>query len=854
MDALSEGQKLLNEVAQFDRYVTWIEGDQLKNDYKPSYLFFKNSVFKFKKEPLVKEYIAAYEDLNSIIDAHNKRFVASQKQIHRLFFDAIEGKKLDDQQRTAVLTDEYSNLIIAGAGSGKTLTIIGKVLHLTRNLNISPTEILLLSFTKKTVTELNERISTLAPGLEATTFHKLGYKIIQKYVKSPPVVTNENTLANVIAAYFKKDIIAEPEALQAFVEYVACYLNIPEDLDYYGSLGEKLEAEKGIDFRTLKSKCEPVNKEGKPSLDTLQGERVKSVEELVIANFLYLNGIEYEYEKKYPYGDVVYRPDFYLTDYHIYLEHFGVDENNRAKWLSELNEKKYLEEMVLKRKTHETYGTKLIETYSYYNRDNMLLQKLEEMLKDHNVTFRPKDPEKIYQSVTQNDPNFGSELNKLVESVINLSKSNGFNEETLRTTYLSKSSRSKPFLRERQDMFLKFALRALAKYNSILAERNEIDFNDMINQATQLVQQNKSDFHYRYVIIDEYQDISVSRFNLVLEIREASQAKMICVGDDWQSIYRFAGSDVSLFRNFEKFVGQSEILLIEQTYRNSKSLINISTKFIQKNPLQIKKQPKSVKEDTTEPVKFIRYTSDRYESTFVSVVQQIAGDYPEQSILVIGRHRFDINALISSSSSPVKYIERSGMLLVDGVANNEIKYITAHQSKGIEADNVIILNVQNNLLGFPNKLTDDPILAVLLNDAEEFLHAEERRLFYVALTRTKNNVFLMVPEDASTFAQELLFDNHYLLGAGNGAVKQTHCPYCKKGVLLVRENQSTGNRFLGCSNFPSCNQTFNSLTILEDSILCDRCESGFMVNRTGIYGNFLGCTCYPLCKNTIKLN
>ena len=188
-------------------------------------------------------------------------------------------------------------------------------------------------------------------GARATTFHKLGYDTIKRHLTTVPAVTNENTLYNVIKTYLEKEIFNDAEALEAYIIYVACYMNIPEAHDSYDSLGEKLDTEKGIDFQTLKSKCEPepLNKVAKASLDTIQGEKVKSVEELTIANFLYLNGIEYEYEKPYPFGEIMYRPDFYLTDYDIYLEHFGVDENNRAKCLTPFNEQKYVEEMELKR-------------------------------------------------------------------------------------------------------------------------------------------------------------------------------------------------------------------------------------------------------------------------------------------------------------------------------------------------------------------------------------------------------------------------------------------------------------------------------------------------------------------------
>ena len=139
-------------------------------------------------------------------------------------------------------------------------------------------------------------------------------------------------MSNVIKEYLSNDIFDNAQALEAFIVYIACYINIPEEDENFDSLGEKLDTEKGLDFQTLKSKCEPeLNKVSKAVLDTIQGEKVKSVEELTIANFLYLKGIKYEYEKAYPHGNVPYRPDFYLTDYDIYLEHFGVDENNRAK-------------------------------------------------------------------------------------------------------------------------------------------------------------------------------------------------------------------------------------------------------------------------------------------------------------------------------------------------------------------------------------------------------------------------------------------------------------------------------------------------------------------------------------------
>lgn len=843
----------LNMINSLDEYLTWVERDKIKVEFSDIGIFFKNRDIYYKKEDRVRQFNEIFQDLNFFTINYNKKFVINQKEKYRRFFDDIEGKSLDDQQRTALITDEYSNLIIAGAGSGKTLTILGKIKYLTELRNINPKDILLLSFTKKTVEELNVRLKAMGIFTQAITFHKLGYDTIKKYENNSPAVTNETTLSRVIKKYLRSTIFDNPDALNAYIQYVACYMNIPEEHDKYGSLGEKIDSEKGIDFETLKSKVEDLNIVKKSTLDTLQGERVKSIEELIIANFLYLNGIEYEYEKPYPHGEIMYRPDFYLKDYDIYLEHFGVDENDRAKWLTPFNEKKYVEEMRIKRETHETYNTRLLETFSYYNRDNVLLTRLREMLEAESITFKPRDPKYIYSKVFDNDSNFGNEIIRLIESFINLSKSRRLDSTALIELFSNKSFYNRDFITERHAIFLKFVLPILKEYNNLLTERQEIDFNDMINHAFDLIKENQPEYSYRYIIIDEYQDISFSRFNLIKEIRSLSGARLVCVGDDWQSIYRFAGSDISLFTNFKKYVGEYEQLLIEKTYRNSQILINISSKFIQKNPKQISKFPTSKRELIGEPIKFVYYKDESLISTFLSTVNQLIEKYESKSILVLGRHSFDINDLIKmSGGNRIRYHETSGKIAIQGLEEIDIYFMTVHKSKGMEADNVIILNLRNHLLGFPNKMTDDPILSVLLSDEENYRFAEERRLFYVALTRTKNEVVLLVPSNSSQFVTELQSDD-YLFSTTADGINKTHCPYCQTGNLIIRQNSKDGSNFLGCSNYPLCNQTYSRLEILEDKYLCPRCESGFMIKKTGRYGNFLGCTNYPDCKNTINL-
>lgn len=856
LSRLQEVTSFFDVIQNFDDYITWVQRDKIKTKFSAAGKYFKGKSNFYKKEIRVKSFNDLFQNFDNYIVSYNKNYVQAQKEKLNQYFDDIEGKKLDDQQRTALITDEYSNLIIAGAGSGKTLTILGKVKYLIEQKNVKPENILLLSFTKKTVDELNERIKNIGLDARATTFHKLGYDTIKKYETNIPAVTNENTLHQVVKAYLDKEIFSDENALSAYIEYVACFMNIPEGHESFDSLGEKIDTEKGVDFQTLKSKCdtESLNKVAITSLNTFQGERVKSVEELTIANFLYLNSIDYEYEKPYPFGDAMYRPDFYLKDYDIYLEHFGVDENNRAKWLTPFKEQEYVEDMELKRELHKTYDTKLLETYSYYNRDNVLLEKLKELLDNENVVFNPRDGKSIFSKVTDKDKNFGKEITNLISTFINLSKSRQSNYDSIISLFSDKRKAKNEFMSKRQDLFLKFALPILKKYDHTLKENIEIDFSDMINHATDLIKENKPEYTYHHIIIDEYQDISYARFKLIKEIRKLSGARLICVGDDWQSIYRFAGSDISLFSNFEKYVGKHERLFIEQTYRNSQSLIDITSKFIQKNTKQIPKNPKSKKDPLDNPIKFVYYSHDNAQATFINEIQALLDKNGNKPILVLGRHGFDINEFIKlTPNSKIKYYERTDKLEIKGLEDIDIKYITVHKSKGLEADNVIVLNLKNHLLGFPNKITDDPMLSLLLSDNEAYRFAEERRLFYVALTRTKNEVVLLIPNDVSLFVDELTKDNDFLFNSNNEKLSKTNCPYCQTGHLVIRNNPNNGNQFLGCSHYPLCNQTFNNIEILDKTILCTSCKSGFMTKRRGKFGNFLGCTNYPKCTCTIDL-
>ena len=311
----------------------------------------------------VRDYDDEYEDiehfkivfpsLREYFETANNQFIQNESSKYDSLLSNIDGKSLDEQQRTAVINDEDRILVLAGAGSGKTLTISAKVKYLYEIKKINPKEILLISFTKKSAQEMTERIQNkLGIPVEATTFHKLGLDIIKKDNGFRPEIADENSLTEFVHNFFENEVVNHPDLVKALTEYFAYFLEIPENLENHSSLGELYEEEKNADLETLKSKydrekyLQETRIEKSKAYKTLNNEQVKSLEETKIANFLFMNGIKYEYEKLYPFESEdplrkAYRPDFYLCDYDIYLEHFGITKDFTVPWLSPVEEKKY---------------------------------------------------------------------------------------------------------------------------------------------------------------------------------------------------------------------------------------------------------------------------------------------------------------------------------------------------------------------------------------------------------------------------------------------------------------------------------------------------------------------------------
>ena len=805
-----------------------------------------------------------FKRISTIFHEANETFLHNELQKHDVFFSNIDGKSLDKQQREAVINDEDRILLLAGAGSGKTLTIAAKVKYLCEIKGVNPADILLISFTKKSAEEMSERIQkNLNHPVAATTFHKLGLDIIKIALGKRPEVFEENALSQFVHDFFENRISQHQDIIENLVEYFAYYLEIPNNIDDFDTLGDLYEAEKSADLETLKSKyaqekyIHEKELEKKKNHTTLKNEKVKSLEEIQIANFLFLNGIKYEYEKLYPFENddemrKAYRPDFYLSDYDIYLEHFGINKNGRTPQYTPIEEKKYLEGMQWKRDIHQKNKTRLIETYSYYNSEGILLKKLKEILQKNGVELKPRDLTDIFNTVyTSKSNKYFPEFIKLCCTFIVLFKSNNYHIPQI-DIWRDYAEKQNDFFKKRTCIFLDIIKVILQEYQNHLAENNAIDFADMINLATENVSNNSSIHPYKYVIVDEYQDVSKSRFDLIKAILEKTNAKFFCVGDDWQSIYRFAGSDISLFTNLKNYLGHTEILKIENTYRNSQNLINEASKFILQNPSQLKKNLCSNKQ-LDYPLVFWGFSKDPKQA-LTSIIKKIVSEFgSEKSILLLGRTNYDLNIAMDTGLFRSKTKNGITSLEYIPIPNLPIQFLSIHKSKGLEADNVVLLNFKNDLLGFPNQIADDPILDYVLMNAEHFKFAEERRLFYVAITRTKNRTFILTDNDRpSPFFKEFNESKSvcFIYTKKREDNQLLSCPLCQTGTIQKVEHN--GKFFVGCSNYPRCKFTSNNIDILLEPKRCPACGA-FLVSRNKNNFWFYGCTNYPTCLYTEKL-
>lgn len=309
-------------------------------------------------------------------------------------------------------------------------------------------------------------------------------------------------------------------------------------------------------------------------------------------------------------------------------------------------------------------------------------------------------------------------LKKLIFTFINLYKSN-YND----INYLLNLYQKSHFINK---IYFKIILEIYHIYNQELESSNLYDFNDMIKIATNNINNNQIKTNYKYIIIDEFQDTSLNRFKLINAIMKQNNAKIFVVGDDYQSIYRFSGCNLDIFLNFNKLVNDLNIINLDYNYRNPKEIIDVANSFIMKNKNQIQKETICLK-NINKPIKICFYKNKR------TAIEKIL-KYIDTKYLILGRNNKDKD-LFNVQDKP---------------------FLTIHKSKGLEEDNIILINLTNNNNSLPSKIKNHKVINKIIK-TDYYPYEEERRLFYVALTRTRNNIYLLVPKsNYSIFIKELM--------------------------------------------------------------------------------------------------
>ena len=732
-------------------YITFLQEKEFTRYYTDYYkeadaLVPQLKAFGIEPSEAVVKLIRDFINIGKLVRLHNQHVIRNLLDTHKLFFDHCLKYPLDEQQRRSIVSEEDNCLVVSSAGSGKTSSIVGKVKYLIEIKKVDPARILLISYTNKAAAELTERMGI--DGLRGYTFHKLAVDLIGRQTGQKPSIC-DNTDALFVKIY--RELLADSQFRKHAVEYFVDYQANEADWEKRkNERRQQLSRQKDMRLKAL--------------LPDMDGKQiyVRSEQEQKICFVLSSLGVQFRYEEpyEYPVADAMhsqYKPDFSIhferdgKPQRLYLEHFGVDERGLVPaWFAQDRNISYEEAnriyndgITWKRAVHEKFGTKLIETSSadFYRSD--IKETLKQLLLDAGVTLHERTDVELYSMVLPEGSKQEKAFIRLIATFVTLLKSS--------CRSLSEVQNQAD---EAEDQHSEFVIKNIfrpvyERYSEALHRSGQIDFTDAILQATELCRISHP-VSYDYIIVDEFQDISVDRYNFLKTLREGDPpAKLYCVGDDWQSIYRFSGSDMALFNNFAAFFGPTEISKIETTYRFGEPLVGLSAQFIQRNTAQIRKNIRPLNEQVKTELSFQAYDRKDYCITIGRLVASIPAD---KSVFLLGRYSFD-DYYLSFMYKSVKEGNRFYYVIGD----RKIEFLTVHKSKGLEADYVILLQCNKDTYGFPSRVSDDPALQYVLTASDNFPYGEERRLFYVAITRAKVKTWVLYDTRfPSVFVDEFL--------------------------------------------------------------------------------------------------
>ena len=576
--------------------------------------------FYMEPSEMVTKFIRDFGSIHALAKRHNEQVIQNILAENKDFFNHCLKYPLDKQQRRSIVSEADNCLVVSSAGSGKTSSIVGKVRYLIDIKHINPQNILLISYTNKAAAELTERMDIA--GLRGYTFHKLAIDIIGKATGQKPSIC-DNTDALFVKIYHK--LLEDEDFKKSIVEYFVDYQVQEADWEH-----RKNERRQQLsELKEVRLKAQFPDMDGKTIY-------VRSEQEQKICFVLSSLGVKFRYEEPYehPLADEMhsqYNPDFSIyferdgKTKRIYLEHFGVDEHGLVPtWFAkdkgityEEANQKYNDGITWKKAAHEKFGTVLLTTSSADFHYSDIRHTLKASLEKAGVPVQEKTDAELYDMVLPPNSKQEKAFIRLVVTFVTLIKSSCKSIQEVLKQAKNVGDKRSIFIIKRifQPVY--------ERYIEELRNNNQIDFTDAILQATEICRSSHP-VKYEYIIVDEFQDISVDRYNFLKVLREGNPpAKLYCVGDDWQSIYRFSGSDMALFNQFPDYFGSTEINRIETTYRFGEPLVSLSSQFIQRNKAQLKKDIHPFNPQAKTELQFCAYERRDYCNAIGQLVASI---------------------------------------------------------------------------------------------------------------------------------------------------------------------------------------------------------------------------------------
>lgn len=775
----------------------------------------------------------------------NSRWLTDMLERERTWFDHVLSHPLHPDQRRAVLVDEDHNLMVAGAGTGKTATLVARIAWKVEKEQVPPGQILAMAYNAAAAKELSQRLEAMGiEGVTVSTFHALGLRLLReaegRQAPLSPLATDDAARARFMDAQVVR-LLSGDGAIREAV------------LRWFTGLFEEDEQP------APRTHAEYLAQERVREHRTLDGQRLRSMQEVYIANWLTLHGVEWQYEVSYepdgkqP-GGRLYRPDFFLADHGLWLEHWGISRDGTG--LPGLDVRRYQDQMEWKRALHAAHGTTLLETWSDDIRDGRTDAVLRALMRRHGVPLRKLGPAEVDALVAASHGG-ATRFAGLLDAFLRLFRGTGHSPDAVACT--ARGARDR--------VFLSLFAPVLDAWTTALADAGQIDFDDMLEQGARAVRDRRVPVPWRHILVDELQDASRVRMQFVEALRDAVPgARVTGVGDDWQSIYRFTGADVHLFTQLEERWPGTEVTPLRQTWRLAAPSLAVSATFVQRNAAQRPKTLTARPGAAPDPVVVAWAARGDETRTAVQALHEIARRTPGASVMVVARTNWSLRA---DALAPLREAAESLGLRLDAR--------TIHRAKGLETDHTMVLDMAEGRGGFPSVVQEDPVLALVKSAPEDCPFAEERRLFYVALTRARHSTWLLTPDDRpSPFVTELL-ETH----AEDGCIEQRGvrvaafaCPECADESVILKSGPH--GPFWACRHHPACAGRLPTCPDCEAAPLvrmrdgarvtwscgacghapppCPRCGEGFLQARNGRFGVFTGCSQWrregPGCDHT----